>query len=81
MQVKESTIGEASKHIDYDKLAELYNDLKLNTSVVIDQVYNITLFKRRLETWGLVHDVDFVAGNRNGETWITRKSKASMTRG
>ena len=67
--------------IDYDKIADNYNRLEVGGAVIIDKVYNITLFKQHLERRGLSSNTDFYAFNKGDETCIKRLSQACMTKG
>jgi hypothetical protein len=66
--------------IDYNKLADFYNSAEIEGAVETDEVYNITLFKKRLQNRGLVLDVDFTAFNKDGKTFVKRLSEALMTK-
>ncbi|QYW06511.1 hypothetical protein uan_099 [Pseudomonas phage UAntarctica] len=66
--------------IDYVAMARHYNNAELNGGVELDRVYNITLFKRALEGWGIREGIDFTAANHKAITLVTRLSATRMTK-
>lgn len=67
--------------IDYAKLADLYNERAVGDGVVMEKVYNITIFRKNIAGRGLVPGVDFEAFTKDGETVVKRLSTAVMSRG
>jgi hypothetical protein len=80
MKVVKEEVGSPRIAIDYNKLAEYYNTAEIEGAVEMDEVYNITLFKKALTRRGLELDVDFSAFNKDGKTLVKRLSQALMTK-
>lgn len=80
MKVVNEGAPSALNKIDYNKLADYYNSAEVEGAVEMDEVYNITLFKKALERRGLTLDEDFSAFNKDGKTFVKRLSQASMTK-
>ena len=78
MHTVEHAKGPSSEQIDYAELAKHYNTLQIDGAVVMDKVYNITLFKRALARRGVVIDTDFQAYNANGKTYVKRLTATRM---
>lgn len=78
MHTVEHAKGPSAEQIDYAALATHYNALQIGGAVVMDKVYNITLFKRALERRGVVHNTDFQAYNADGKTYVKRLTITRM---
>ena len=69
------------KTVDYNLLADYYNRCGVGDAVEMDQVKNVSLFKKALSNFrGLVLDVDFQAFNKDGKTYVKRLTMARMTK-
>lgn len=67
--------------VDYAKLADLYNSSIVGGGVELENISNITLFRKRLENRGVASEVDFEAFTKDGKTVVKRLSETQMSRG
>lgn len=68
------------ERIDYAEIADNYNRLGLEEALLLEPVYNITLFRRALSNWGVKIGVDIDAFGKNGKTLVKRLSATRMTK-
>ncbi len=67
--------------VDYAKLADLYNSSVIGGGVELENISNITLFRKRLEARGITSGTDFEAFTKDGKTVVKRLSETKMSRG
>lgn len=77
-EVGKGSVPPSRTPLDYPKIAAHYNELQLQGALKLEKVYNISLFKARLERRGVKRDIDFIAYNSGDHTYIQRLTAKTM---